>query len=66
MSRFFMIALSVFITVIGYRMATCKKCRYEAILIGIISLNFMNYPMLALRIIIMFLVGEFIISKYKD
>ena len=58
------IALSILIAVVGYRIADCRKCRHEAILFGILFFQFRNYGTLGIKLLIYFLIGEFLIEYF--
>ena len=64
MSKNLIIVLSILIAVVGYKTAECRKCRHEAILFGLIFLQFRNYGTLGLKCLIYFIVGECLINYY--
>lgn len=65
MSNYIIIMLSVLVSIVGYRNAECDKCRYEAILFGIIFFQLRNYGYLGLKLLGIFIIGELLI-KYID
>ena len=65
MNSAIIIALSILVAIIGYRNAECDKCKYEAILFGIIFFQLRSYGFLGIKLLLIFVIGEFLI-KYID
>ena len=65
MSKLLIIIISFLIAIIGYKNAECDKCKYEAILFGIIFYQLRNYDLLGLKLLGYFIIGEILISYFE-
>lgn len=60
-----LIIFSIIISALWYRNASCKKCKLESVLIFILLLQFKDNELLLIKIVVIFLFGEFLINFKK-